>query len=139
MSSNFYRYFKENMDELGLPAPESLYGNLQLALTNASALVKYAEQFGPRVTVYEMAKLGSKFEYLLTIGACSASFYVGAVIGSIAVATGRCLSGGTSISDVISSAKMHNIDTPWLHTVLATYPGIYNPTAPNRSMYRFIA
>lgn len=139
MSSDFYRYFKENMDALGLPAPESLYGNLQVAVTNASALVKYAEQFGPRVTVVEMAKLGTKFEQLLTIGACSASYYVGAVIGSIAVATGRSLSGGTSIADVLLSAQRHGLQPPWLHNVLACYPGIFDPTVRNRSAYRLVA
>ncbi|TWI60937.1 hypothetical protein IP91_04902 [Pseudoduganella lurida] len=30
--SDFYRYLKENMEDLGLPAPESLFGSLQAAL-----------------------------------------------------------------------------------------------------------
>jgi hypothetical protein len=34
--SNFYRYFRENMDDLGLPAPESLFGTMQAALANAT-------------------------------------------------------------------------------------------------------
>lgn len=40
MASDFYMYFKENMEALGLPAPETLYGNLQLALANATAMAK---------------------------------------------------------------------------------------------------
>jgi hypothetical protein len=139
MASDFYRYFKENMDSLGLPAPETLYGNLQLALTNATALVKFYDEYGPRVTVKEMAKLGTRFERLVTLGACTASFYVGAVIGSIAVATGRSLSGGTSIADVLIFASRHDVKPSWLPTMLARYPGIYDSSVRSRSMYRFSA
>jgi hypothetical protein len=33
--SDFYTYFKENMDGLGLPAPESPFGTLQAAVGSA--------------------------------------------------------------------------------------------------------
>ena len=49
--SDFYTYFQENMDALGLPAPESLFGNVQLALGSASTLVGLREKFGKRLTV----------------------------------------------------------------------------------------
>lgn len=139
MASDFYRYFKENMEALGLPAPETLYGNLQLALANVTAMAKYVDQFGARVTVAEMAKAGLRLEQLATVGAVSASFYIGAVIGSIAVATGRTLSGGTSISDVLSVATRSNVNKPWLHSLLMRYPGVYDDRIAHRSMYRLTA
>lgn len=87
----------------------------------------------------EMAKAGARLEKLATLGAVSASFYVGAVIGSIAVATGRTLSGGTSISDVLSFATRSNVNKPWLYSILTRYPGVYDAKIAHRSMYRLTA
>ena len=89
--SNFYRYFRENMDQLGLPAPESLFGTLQAALANATAFVTQIDKFGSKVTVAELVGAGTRLEKMGMIAALSASYYVGAVIGSIAVATGRAV------------------------------------------------
>ncbi|MCF7535509.1 hypothetical protein [Pseudomonas petrae] len=36
--SEFYRYFRENMDALGLAAPETLFANATTALATATAL-----------------------------------------------------------------------------------------------------
>lgn len=123
--SDFYKYFKENMDALGLPAPESLYGNIQLALSSAGTLVGLLERFGKRVTVMEMIGAGIKGERLATVAAMSAAYYVGAVIGSIAVATARSLTGGMSIADVLLNAQMNHLHRPWLPSVLMRHPKIY--------------
>jgi len=123
--SDFYTYFKENMDALGLPAPESLYGNVQLALGSASTLIALLERFGKKVTVMEMIGAGIRGEKLAVIGAMSASFYVGAVIGSIAAATGRSLASGTSIADVLLNAQMNHLHRPWLPGLLVRHPEIY--------------
>jgi hypothetical protein len=123
--SEFYKYFKENMDALGLPAPESLFGNAQLAIGSAMTLVGLVEKFGKKVTVMDMIGAGIKGEKLLTIGAMSAAYYVGAVIGSIAVATGRSLAGGTSLSDVLLRAQMSHLHRPWLPGLLVHHPEIY--------------
>ncbi|WP_263769464.1 hypothetical protein [Propionivibrio soli] len=139
MASDFYKYFSENMEALGLPAPETLYGNLQLALANVTAMAKYVDQFGTKVTVMEMARAGSRLERLATVGAVSAAFYVGAVIGSIAIATGRSLAGGTTISDALSLAANNNIGKPWVRTALVRYPGILDSKVAHRATYRFMA
>lgn len=120
--SDFYKYFKENMDALGLPAPESLYGTIQLALSSAGTLVGLLERFGKRVTVMEMIGAGIKGERLATVAAMSAAYYVGAVIGSIAVATARSLTGGMSIADVLLNAQMNHLHRPWLPSVLMRHP-----------------
>ena len=52
--SDFYKYFKENMDALNLPAPESLYGSITTAHASITGLLTYTDKFGPRVTVMEM-------------------------------------------------------------------------------------
>lgn len=123
--SEFYKYFKENMDALGLPAPDTLFGNAQLATATASALIGLIEKFGKKVTVSEMIGAGIRSEKLMVIGAMSASYYAGAVIGSIAVATGRSLAGGTSLADVLLSAQMNHLHRPWLPAIMVRHPEIY--------------
>jgi hypothetical protein len=122
----FYDYFRENMAALGQPAPENLFGNLPLALGSAQTLMSYVDKFGTRATVKDMIVAGTRLEQLNTIGAMYASFYVGAVIGSLAVATGRTLSGGTSLADVLALASQQGLNRPWLPTALATHPQFYN-------------
>jgi len=112
--SEFYRYFKANMESMGLPAPESLFGTLQTAVASATALIGQVDKFGARVTLPELVGAGTKLELLGVAAACSASFYVGAVIGSIAVATGRSVAGGVTMADVIFTADQFNLNRPWL-------------------------
>jgi len=133
--SNFYRYFKENMDDLGLPAPETLFGTLQAALSNVTVFVTQIDKFGKKVTVAELLGAGSRVEKLGMVAALSASFYVGAVIGSIAVATGRTFSGGTSLADVLLLARQNNLGRSWLVSDLRRWPGIYDKTVLGRRMY----
>lgn len=135
--SEFYMYFKENMDGLGLPAPETLFGTVQAAIANAMVILSQIDKFGKAVTIAELIGAGTKIERLATIGACSAAFYVGAVIGSIAVATGRTLSGGTSITDVFFTVSQHNLNRPWLVTQFQRYPGLYDRRSIARNMYRY--
>lgn len=124
------------MDGLGLPAPETLIGTVQAAVSNATVILSQIDKFGRTVTLGEIAGAGTRLEALGAIAACSAAFYVGAVIGSIAVATGRSLSGGTTISDVISTADRYSINRHWLISSLYQWPGIYDPNVTGRGMYK---
>jgi hypothetical protein len=134
--SDFYKYFKENMDGLGLPAPQSLFGSLQAAVGNASVLLGTIDKFGKRVTIREIIGAGTRLEGLSAAAGCAAAFYVGAVIGSIAVATGRSIAGGTSISDVLATAKQYGLARPWLTANIRRWPAIYNPRVASRNAYR---
>lgn len=134
--SDFYRYFKENMDGLGLPAPESLFGSLQMAVSNAAVFASHLDKFARNITVGEMVGAGTRLEQLGVAATLSAAFYVGAVIGSIAVATGRTLSGGTSLADVLLLARRRNLHRHWLRPSLQKWPGIYDPRMPGRGLYR---
>lgn len=135
--SDFYKYFKENMEALGLvPPPDSLFGTQQLAIGTISTLLGLIEKFGTRVTVMELIGAGTRLEQLAVVGAASASYYVGALIGSLAVATGRTLAGGTSLADVLYEASKWKLDRPWVTTLLHRHPGIYNPSVPGRKYYR---
>jgi hypothetical protein len=116
----FYDYFASNMKDLGLPAPDSLFGNLTIALGSTQTFLSAVDKFGTRVTVRELIGAGIATERLAIIGALSASFYCGAIIGSIAVALGRTLGNGTSIADVIYTADRFKLNRPWLVKELAS-------------------
>jgi hypothetical protein len=132
--SDFYGYFKENMEGLGLPAPDSLFGNAQLAIGNAAVLVGLVEKFGTAVTVRELIVAGTRLEQLAAAGSMAASYYVGAVIGSLAVATGRSISGGTSLADVLFEARRHQLSRPWLVQTLQRHPVMYKTGAGNAGL-----
>lgn len=134
--SKFYEYFKENMDALGLPAPDALFGTVQTAAGTAATLLGLIEKFGKRVTVREISGAGTRLEQLAVVGGTSAAFYAGAVIGSIAVATGRTLSGGTSLSDVLMSAHQYCLNAKWLPQMLQEFPGIYQSKVKSRDGYQ---
>ncbi|MRW88744.1 hypothetical protein GJ699_01950 [Duganella sp. FT80W] len=136
MASDFYKYFKENMDSLGLDCPETLFATKGAAIQTATTLLSAIQQHGSKVTVSELIGAGTGLEKLIYLGALRASFYAGAVVGSIAVATGRTLAGGTSLSDVLISARSNNLHRPWLAGVLMRWPGIYNSQVTSRQHYR---
>ena len=136
MSTDFYKYFKQNMDALGLDCPETLFASNGAAIQTATVILSSIKQFGHGVTVAEIVGAGTGLEKLLYLGTLRASYYAGAVVGSIAVATGRSLAGGMSISDVLMSAQRNHLHEPWLPSVLMRWPGIYQPDVKSRKNYK---
>jgi hypothetical protein len=131
--SDFYKYFKENMEALGLaPPPQSLFGTQQLAISTISTILACIEKFGTKVTVLEMIGAGTRLEQMAVVGAVGASYYAGAAIGSLAVATGRTISGGTSLADVLFEASRWGFKRPWLTSLFHRRPGIYDPNVLGR-------
>jgi len=137
--SQFYVHFRENMEGMGLPAPETLFGTLQAAVANATVILSQIDKFGRAVTLGELIGAGTRLEGLGVVAGCSAAFYVGAVIGSIAVATGRSLSGGSSLADVLAIANRHDLNRPWLMEVMHRWPEIYKERQIARGSYRYSA
>ena len=71
-ADNFYTYFKQNMEAMGLSAPKELFGALEKTLGSAYAISKAIETFGTKVTVGELIGAGILAEGLgitLTMGA----------------------------------------------------------------------
>jgi len=134
--SDFYKYFKENMDALDLPAPQNLYGSIATAQASISGMLAYIDKFGTRVTVREMIGAGTNVELFATVGAVQGAYYIGAAIGSLAVATGRTLAGGTSISDVLFEASRWNLKRDWLLPLLHRNPGIYDVSVSGRKYHK---
>lgn len=131
--SDFYKYFKENMEDLGLVAPpESLYGTQALAISTISTILACIDKFGTNVTIRELAGAGTKLERLTVLGALGASYYVGAAVGSLAVAAGRTMSGGTSLADVLYEVSRQGWNRTWLRSLLHRRPGLYNSSLSGR-------
>ncbi|CAN7445709.1 MULTISPECIES: hypothetical protein [Duganella] len=137
MSSDFYKYFKQNMDGLGLDCPETLFASNGTAVQTATVILAGIKQFGRNVTLAELIGAGTGLEKLIYLGALRASYYAGAVIGSIAVAAGRSFAGGMSISDVLTNAQSNHLHEPWLPSVLLQWPGIYRQDQKSRKNYKF--
>lgn len=124
MASPFYKYFKKNMDELGLPAPASLYESAITAIGTAKICTKLLKDFGTRVTVREAIGATVGFEKLEMIGTLGLAYYTGAVIGSICIAIQRTVTGGTTIADIIWVATKKGINPPGLRSTLVRHPRI---------------
>jgi hypothetical protein len=116
--SQFYKYFKENTEALHLSAPNELFSTQDKAIGAAYTITKAIDLFGPKVTVRELIGAGILSEKLGIVVSISAAYYLGAVIGSIAVAIGRTLSGGVTIADVLYVANEHNLNRPWLQDAI---------------------
>jgi hypothetical protein len=132
---SWFSYWKENMEALGFVIPSSLVLSEGMVLGFVSAIVAALEKFGPRVTIGELVGAGLLGEQLMFLGALSAAGFAGAAIGSAAVATGRSLSGGTSLSDVLEYAMANRVLTPQTRQVLSHQPQIYQQNHPARRAY----
>lgn len=106
------------------------------AVGTAATILKSIDALGKTATMGEIVGATTTLEALGVVAALSAAYYAGAVIGSIAVATGRYLSCGSTIADVITSSQNNHIYRPWLTTVLVRWPGIINPQHSGRILYQ---
>lgn len=132
---SFYSHFKNNMEGLGLPAPENLFGSISTATATAATILTQIDKFGRAVTLSEIIGAGTALEKLGVIGALLASFYAGAVIGSLAVASARRIECEVSAAEVIQFSVHAKLNRPWLKDVLHEWPGIYNKQIIDRRMY----
>lgn len=135
-NQSFYKYFSTNMEAMNLPFPKSLFGTVGTAVATATAILKSIDTLGKTATIGEIVGATTGLEALGVVTAISAAYYVGAVIWSIAVATGKYLSGGLTIADVVCSSQHKHIYRPWLTSVLVQWPGIINPQQPGRKLYQ---
>jgi len=106
---DFKKYFNENMHALGLPVPAGLFETAETAIASSLAILKTLDTLGKGATMAEVAGATIFLEKAMVLGAIVAAGYVGAVIGSIAVATGRSLGCGYQISDMFVFLEHNNL------------------------------
>lgn len=130
----FAHYFEENMQAIGLPAPNSGYTTI-VAVVGAlkgmsDAIATYGRTATPaqlalRITWgYSVAPIVARAAgFILAVGA---AYYVGAMIGSAAVAAYKAAgcSGPISVAQVVSWARSQDIDSQWLEAELISNPEI---------------
>ncbi|WP_348945257.1 hypothetical protein ABHF33_01205 [Chitinibacter sp. FCG-7] len=123
-TGDFKKYFKENMDELGLPFPTSLFDTYNTAIATATTLVSALKTLGKGATMAELIGATTGLELLAVAASIGAAAYTGAVIGSIAVASGRSLGCGARISDLFVFAEQNNLQFEGLSTFYRLNPQI---------------
>ncbi|MFM0367531.1 hypothetical protein [Paraburkholderia sediminicola] len=140
--SDFGKAFTQNMSALGLPAPSSLFGTIQAAASNVATMLGALKTLGPGATVAELIGATTALEALSVVGALSASFYVGACIGSLVVAANtamKCTSGATAAATARTTAARVGLIIP--DTMLAfiqRHPEVLIDS-PLRRNYAFLA
>jgi hypothetical protein len=75
------------MSSLGLPVPQSLFADATTAVATIKS-IQGAIAIGGDVTIAELIGAGTLSEALAVAAGVTASFYVGALIGAAAYATG---------------------------------------------------
>jgi len=108
-SGDFKKYFTENMNALGLTVPSGLFDTSEKAIATAVLILSALDKLGKGATMAQIAGATVAIEKLMVLGAMSAAGYVGAIIGSIAVASGRSLGCGYRISDMFVFLEQNNL------------------------------
>ncbi|WDR88695.1 hypothetical protein [Burkholderia ambifaria] len=123
---SFYTAFRENMTALGLDAPASFFGTYQTAVGTLTLMLQPLATLGADATVAELIGATVGLEKLMVVGAIGASFYIGAVIGSLIVATDKamvCTSGIDARRRAGMWAARHGLSIPLaVSTVLFRHP-----------------
>jgi hypothetical protein len=135
---SFYQTFKRNMAETGLPAPKELFGNAITAIASIKTMLVALDKLGKAATVAELIGATTILEGLDAILAVGASFYIGACIGSLAVATAESLDRAIICRTASISHKSHNmirfawrndIYRPWLNELYLSNPKLLGAAA----------
>lgn len=132
---DFLKYFTENMKGLGLDVPTTLFATKEKAIETITAISAALKTLGRSATMAEIVGATTGLEMLMVAGAASASFYLGAAIGSLMVATGRSLSCGKGIIDLFVFINKHNIYFEDSDTFFLRNPEIFNKSHPLRKQY----
>ncbi|MAA76143.1 MAG: hypothetical protein CMN28_15740 [Salinisphaeraceae bacterium] len=132
---DFGKYFRENMAGLGLPVPATLFDNFNAAVANATLMANTLSTLGAGATVGEVIGATVALEKLGVVAGLGASYYLGAVVGSIAVASGRSLGCGRSLADVLIFLSQHQLAYSGVRTHLLQNPEILDPSRSGRFAY----
>ncbi|CAH2907494.1 MAG: hypothetical protein PPHEMADM_0011 [uncultured Paraburkholderia sp.] len=138
---DFRKAFQQNMTALGLPVPSSLFGSIQAAASNVATMLSALKTLGPGATVGELIGATTALEALSVVGALSASFYVGACIGSLIVAANEAMKCTTSTAATTARAAATRLGVVIPDTMLAfiqRHPEVIIDSPSHRG-YAFLA
>lgn len=109
-SGDFFKYFKENMQALGMPVPEGMFDTYARATLTAGSILGALQTLGSGATAAELFGATLAAEKVLVLASIGAAAYAGAVVGSLAVATGRALGCGSQISDLFVFLRNNDLE-----------------------------
>ena len=138
---DFGKAFTENMSALGLPAPSSLFGSVQAAASNIATMLGALKTLGPGATVAELIGATRALAALSVVGALSASFYVGACIGSLIVASNtamQCTTASAASAARTVASKYGLVIPATMLTFIRRHPEVMMDS-PSRGNYAFLA
>lgn len=133
--NDFSKEFNKNMSALGLPVPESLFSTAATAIANTSALIEAAKIAGSKATISEVIGASYGLEKLKVAGALLASYYVGAVVGSIGVAVYKGGNCGISLRQLQTLQNKHNLMFPYSHQFYLQNPEVLSPNKNSSTTY----
>ncbi len=135
-SGDFNKYFRENMESLGMPVPSKLFDTFNAAVANAAVMTEALTTLGRGATVGELIGATTGLERLKLAASLGASFYVGAVVGSIAVASGRSMACGTRMADLFAFQKRYGLEFENSRHFFLTHPEVLSSAPPSAARYR---
>ncbi len=116
-------FVDENMASLGLPMPSTAFETAGSMTAIATSIAEAIEIGGTSLSLYQaLHKINSAKNALSVSAGITASYYLGALIGSMAVASGRCMANGASIADAIWTAREMGIFGSWLDAEYIKHP-----------------
>lgn len=134
-SGDFQSYFNKNMDALGLPYPTSFFDSYNATIAHLTVMLESVRSLGKGATVAELVGATTGLERLKVAAAFGASAYVGAVIGSLAVASGRSLGCGARISDLFVIIEKNNLPVGNAQGFYTRNPQILDQSHPFRKSF----
>lgn len=134
-SGTWYEYFRENLRQLGLDVPSGMWPTALGALAVYDRINSALPVHGARISAYTALRYSFSREVIRIGAGVAAAGYAGAVIGSMAVATGRYLGCGTTIAEVIANAATRGLDHPDVEYVLRRHPEIIDRRHPARKLF----
>lgn len=132
---DFFKYFKENMNALGMPVPKGMFDTYSRATLTAGSILGALQTLGPGATAAELFGATVAAKKVLVLAAFGACAYAGAVVGSIAVASGRALSCGTRISDMFVFLHKHDLEFDGWRLFYQLNPEVLNQSHPHRKVF----
>ncbi|WP_244100003.1 hypothetical protein [Burkholderia anthina] len=131
---DFFEAFQANMTALHMPVPTTLFATLQTSLASDATMMGAIKSLGANATVGELLGATTKLE-IATVGtAILGSAYLGAVIGSLMVATDASLScgpgkGNTNLSMAVAQwgAKYGLAVHPLVMAQILRHPEVVAP------------
>jgi len=131
----FIKYANDNMKALGLTPIENMGDTIDQALSKLGTMAGTVAVLGKGATLAELALATTAVEKIAVGASFYATFYVGAYIGSFAVATGKYLSCGSSIADAFAFIEDNNIKFDNAKVFFANNPEILNTGMANREVF----